>query len=73
MDDKFLYFSNWVHGDIRQYDIRDPAHPKLTGQIFIGGSIVRGGPVKVVKDSELDVSVHFSLANFRQKTCSNFF
>jgi selenium-binding protein 1 len=23
MDDKFLYFSNWVHGDIRQYDISD--------------------------------------------------
>ncbi len=23
MDDKYLYFSNWVHGDIRQYDISD--------------------------------------------------
>ena len=23
MDDKYLYFSNWVHGDIRQYDITD--------------------------------------------------
>merc|ERR1712096_479625 len=21
MDDKYLYFSNWLHGDIRQYDI----------------------------------------------------
>jgi len=53
MDDKFLYFSNWVHGDVRQYDISDPSHPKLTGQIFIGGSIVKGGPVKVIKDNEL--------------------
>lgn len=37
MDDRFLYFSNWLHGDIRQYDISDPAHPKLTGQVWCGG------------------------------------
>ncbi|XP_065841960.1 methanethiol oxidase-like [Oscarella lobularis] len=48
LDDKFLYFSNWVQGDVRQYDITDPSHPKLTGQIFVGGSLVNGGPVKVV-------------------------
>ena len=23
MDDKYLYFSNWVHGDVRQYDVTD--------------------------------------------------
>ena len=23
LDDKYLYFSNWLHGDIRQYDITD--------------------------------------------------
>jgi hypothetical protein len=28
MDDRFLYFSNWLHGDLRQYDISDPAHPR---------------------------------------------
>jgi selenium-binding protein 1 len=54
MDDRFLYFSNWLHGDIRQYDVSDPAHPKLTGQIWLGGLIghpsdvrdrqVTGGP-----------------------------
>ena len=27
MDDRFLYLSNWLHGDLRQYDISDPAHP----------------------------------------------
>ena len=27
MDDRFLYFSNWLHGDLRQYDISDPAQP----------------------------------------------
>jgi selenium-binding protein 1 len=37
MDDRYLYFSNWLHGDIRQYDIRDPAKPKLTGQVWCGG------------------------------------
>jgi hypothetical protein len=37
MDDKYLYFSNWLHGDIRQYDVRDPANPKLTGQLWLGG------------------------------------
>jgi len=42
MDDRFLYFSNWLHGDIRQYDISDPANPKLTGQVWVGGVL---GPV----------------------------
>ncbi len=23
MDDKYLYLSNWIHGDVRQYDITD--------------------------------------------------
>ena len=47
LDDRFLYFCNWLHGDIRQYDVTDTSHPKLVGQLFIGGSIVRGGAVKV--------------------------
>lgn len=37
MDDRYLYFSNWLHGDIRQYDISDPWHPQLTGQVWCGG------------------------------------
>ena len=39
LDDKFLYFANWLHGDIRQYDVSDPANPKLTGQVWLGGVI----------------------------------
>ena len=39
MDDRFLYFSNWLHGDLRQYDVSDPANPKLTGQVWLGGLI----------------------------------
>ena len=37
MDDRFLYFSNWLHGDLRQYDVSDPANPKLTGRLWLGG------------------------------------
>ncbi len=54
MDDRWLYFSNWLHGDIRQYDISNPSKPKLTGQAWIGGVLgkspkhsektARGGP-----------------------------
>ena len=37
MDDRYLYFANWLHGDVRQYDVSDPANPKLTGQLWLGG------------------------------------
>lgn len=52
MNDKFLIFSNWLHGDIRQYDISDPFSPKLVGQVFIGGSLREDGPVKMNDPSE---------------------
>jgi selenium-binding protein 1 len=41
MDDRFLYFSNWLHGDLRQYDISDPANPTLTGRLQLGGVLGR--------------------------------
>lgn len=43
MDDRFLYFSSWLHGDIRQYDISDPSAPRLTGQVNCGG-VLRPAP-----------------------------
>ena len=49
MDDKFLFFSNWLQGDIRQYDITDTRNPKLVGQVFISGSLIQEGNVKVTK------------------------
>ena len=67
MDDRFLYFSNWVHGDIRQYDITDTRNPKLTGQVFFGGSIQRGGPVTVTEDKELSVGSDISVKIFLRK------
>jgi selenium-binding protein 1 len=41
MDDRFLYLSNWLHGDLRQYDVSDPRAPRLTGQLQLGGVLGR--------------------------------
>lgn len=57
LDDKFLFFSNWLHGDVRQYDITNTSKPRLVGQVFLGGSILKGGLKTVVKDSELQVFI----------------
>lgn len=54
LDDRFLYFSNWLHGDVRQYDITDRRNPKLTGQVFLGGTVLSDSKVRVVEDVELD-------------------
>src|SRR5262245_46347212 len=43
MDDRFLYFANWLHGDVRQYDVSDPTNPKLTGQLWLGGVLGKPG------------------------------
>lgn len=45
MDDRFLYFSNWLHGDLRQYDISDPSNPRLTGQVWCGGLLGKSAEV----------------------------
>lgn len=45
LDDRFLYLANWLHGDIRQYNIEDPVSPKLTGQVFVGGVFQKGNAV----------------------------
>jgi selenium-binding protein 1 len=53
MDDQALYVSNWLHGDLHRYDVSDPASPKLTGRLWLGGLLgqksdagreVNGGP-----------------------------
>lgn len=53
MDDKYLYMSNFLQGDVRQYDITDRKNPKLTGQVFLGGSILSDSNVRVTRDEEL--------------------
>jgi selenium-binding protein 1 len=42
MDDRYLYLANWLHGDVRQYDISDPARPRLKGQVWCGGVLGKG-------------------------------
>nr|XP_054750529.1 methanethiol oxidase-like [Lytechinus pictus] len=37
LDDRFLYCSNWMYGDVCQYDVTDTDNPKLVGQVHIGG------------------------------------
>jgi selenium-binding protein 1 len=46
MDDKFMYVSAWLHGEVRQYDISDPLKPKLTGTVNLGGIIRTPGKLK---------------------------
>lgn len=54
LDDKWLYMNNWLHGDVRQYDISDPLHPLLKGQLFLGGIANRSSETKILNDPELD-------------------
>jgi selenium-binding protein 1 len=37
VDDRFLYVSCWGTGELKQYDVSDPAHPKETGSVRLGG------------------------------------
>ena len=46
LDDRYLYLSNWLHGDVRQYDIADPAHPRLVGQVWCGGVLGKEATVQ---------------------------
>jgi selenium-binding protein 1 len=39
LDDKFLYVACYGTGDLRQYDVGDPFHPKLTGTVRMGGIV----------------------------------
>jgi selenium-binding protein 1 len=31
-----------LHGDVRQYDVSDPAHPRLAGRLWLGGVLEDG-------------------------------
>lgn len=37
MDDRFLYVSAWLHGQVHQFDITDPSHPRHTATVDVGG------------------------------------
>ncbi|QLG61894.1 selenium-binding protein SBP56-related protein [Halorarum salinum] len=37
MDDRYLFGSNWLHGEVWMYDVSDPANPQYADSISIGG------------------------------------
>ena len=45
MDDRYLFMSNWLHGDVRMYDVSDPSNPRLTDQIWAGGHYGPSHPI----------------------------
>ena len=46
MDDRYLFFSNWLHGDVRMYDISDPSNPRLADQLWAGGNFGPSHPIE---------------------------
>ncbi|WP_254544227.1 selenium-binding family protein [Halomarina pelagica] len=46
MDDRYLFFSNWLHGDVRMYDVSDPANPRLADRIWAGGHFGPRHPIE---------------------------
>jgi selenium-binding protein 1 len=66
VDDQKLYVSCWGTGELKQYDVSDPFHPRETGSLRMGGIVGRkphparpgqplsGGPqmVEVSRDSQ---------------------
>ncbi|PCR91115.1 selenium-binding protein SBP56-related protein [Natrinema ejinorense] len=51
MDDRYLFFVNWLHGEVRMYDISDPSNPRLTDTISVGGLF---GDVSEVKERPIN-------------------
>ena len=37
VDDRFLYVSAWGIGELLQFDVSDPYHPRKTGSVHLGG------------------------------------
>ena len=43
LDDRDIFLSNWLHGDLRHYDVSDPRQPVMRSQIYLGGLLGRDG------------------------------
>jgi methanethiol oxidase len=52
VDDRFLYVSCWGTGELKQYDVTDPAQPREVGSVHLGG-IVRRTPHASAPDMPL--------------------
>ncbi|WP_137291241.1 selenium-binding protein SBP56-related protein [Natronorubrum halophilum] len=50
MDDRYLFGSNWLHGELWMYDISDPANPRRADSLSVGGTF---GEIQEVQGREL--------------------
>jgi selenium-binding protein 1 len=52
VDDRWLYVSCWATGELKQYDVSDPFHPRETASVHLGG-IVRRTPHPLARNIPL--------------------
>ncbi|XP_054168756.1 methanethiol oxidase-like [Oppia nitens] len=55
LDDRYLYISLWLFGEVRQYDISVTSKPVLVGKCLFGGSLCNDGLVFVINSQEPEV------------------
>lgn len=73
MDDRYIYFANWLHGDLRQYDISDPSNPKLIGQVWLGGLLGKAPEVNGNKIEGAPQMIQLSLDGKRLYATTSLF
>ncbi len=73
MDDRYIYLANWLHGDLRQYDISDRSNPKLTEQVWLGGLLGKAPEVNGVKVQGAPQMIQLSLDGRRLYVTTSLF
>lgn len=73
MDDRYLYFVNWLHGSVNQYDITDPSIPRQTGQVWIGGLLGKADEVNGLPVAGAAQMIQLSLDGKRLYTTTSLF
>lgn len=73
MDDRYLYFANWLHGDLRQYDITDRSNPRLAGQVWLGGLLGKAPQVNGVSVQGAPQMIQLSLDGRRLYVTTSLF
>jgi selenium-binding protein 1 len=73
LDDRWLYFSNWLHGDVRQYDVRDPSRPRLAGRLWLGGVLGKAPEIGGQKRTGGPQMLQLSLDGKRLYTTSSLY
>lgn len=52
LDDRYLFASLWLFGEIHQFDIKDTSKPILIAKCFLGGSLCTDSSVRVVANQK---------------------